>query len=48
MTDSAPPVPILFVPEPQVVEVLLADEMTLVREGLAALCNSIRGFRVVS
>ena len=30
------------------VEVLLADELTLVREGLAALCNSIPGFRVVS
>jgi DNA-binding NarL/FixJ family response regulator len=31
-----------------VVDILLADELTLVREGLAALCNSIRGFRVVS
>ena len=30
------------------VEILLADELTLVREGLAALCNSIRGFRVVA
>jgi DNA-binding NarL/FixJ family response regulator len=30
------------------VEVLLADELTLVREGLAALCNSIPGFRVVA
>jgi len=29
-------------------DVLLADELTLVREGLAALCNSIPGFRVVS
>ena len=29
-------------------EVLLADELTLVREGLAALCNSIPGFRVVA
>lgn len=27
---------------------LLADELTLVREGLAALCNSIPGFRVVA
>jgi len=34
--------------EPQLVNILLADELTLVREGLAALCNSIRGFRVVS
>ena len=30
------------------VDVLLADELTLVREGLAALCNSIGGYRVVS
>jgi DNA-binding NarL/FixJ family response regulator len=30
------------------VEVLLADELTLVREGLAALCNSIPGFHVVA
>jgi DNA-binding NarL/FixJ family response regulator len=30
------------------VEVLLADELTLVREGLAALCNSIGGFHVVA
>lgn len=30
------------------VDVLLADELTLVREGLTALCNAINGFRVVS
>ena len=30
------------------VEVLVADELTLVREGLAALCNSINGFHVVA
>jgi DNA-binding NarL/FixJ family response regulator len=30
------------------VEGLLADELTLVREGLAALCNSIPGFHVVA
>jgi DNA-binding NarL/FixJ family response regulator len=30
------------------VEILLADELTLVREGLAALCNSIPGFKVVA
>jgi len=30
------------------VEILLADELTLVREGLAALCNSIPGFRVIA
>ena len=29
-------------------EILLADEWTLVREGLAALCNAVPGFRVVS
>jgi len=36
------------VPDSQLVDILLADELTLVREGLAALCNSISGFRVVS
>jgi DNA-binding NarL/FixJ family response regulator len=30
------------------VDVLLADELTLVREGLAALCNAIQGFHVAS
>ena len=30
------------------VEILIADELTLVREGLAVLCNSSPGFRVVS
>jgi DNA-binding NarL/FixJ family response regulator len=30
------------------VEILLADELTLMREGLAALCNSIPGFHVVA
>jgi DNA-binding NarL/FixJ family response regulator len=30
------------------VDILLADELTLVREGLAALCNSLPGFRVVA
>jgi DNA-binding NarL/FixJ family response regulator len=30
------------------VDVLLADELTLVREGLASLCNAIPGFRVVA
>ena len=29
-------------------DVLIADELTLVREGLASLCNSIPGFHVVS
>jgi DNA-binding NarL/FixJ family response regulator len=35
-------------PEARPVDVLIADELTLVREGLAALCNSISGFRVVA
>jgi DNA-binding NarL/FixJ family response regulator len=48
MTGSVLPNPAILTPEPHLVEILLADEMTLVREGLAALCNSIRGFRVVS
>lgn len=30
------------------VEVLVADELTLVCEGLSALCNAIPGFRVIS
>jgi DNA-binding NarL/FixJ family response regulator len=34
--------------EPRPVEILLADELTLVREGLTALCNSIPGYRVVA
>lgn len=38
----------LPLPEAQPVEILIADELTLVREGLAALCNSIPGFRVVA
>jgi DNA-binding NarL/FixJ family response regulator len=34
--------------EARTFDVLLADELTLVREGLAAICNSIHGFHVVS
>ena len=34
--------------EPRLTDVLIADELTLVREGLASLCNSIPGYRVVS
>ncbi len=34
--------------EARPVEILLADELTLVREGLAALCDSVIGFKVVS
>ncbi len=48
MLGSVLPIPAFVIPEPPPVDVLLADELTLVREGLAALCNSIRGFRVVA
>ncbi len=34
--------------EQQPIDILLADELTLVREGLASLCNAIPGYRVVS
>jgi DNA-binding NarL/FixJ family response regulator len=34
--------------EARPVDILLADELTLVREGLASLCNSIPGYHVVS
>jgi DNA-binding NarL/FixJ family response regulator len=36
------------VPQPRLTEILIADELTLMREGLCALCNSISGFTVVS
>ncbi len=49
MSVSAFPVVAIAPPyEPSLVEVLLADELTLVREGLAALCNAIQGFHVTS
>lgn len=35
-------------PEARPIEVLIADELTLVREGLAALCTSLGGYRVVA
>ena len=47
MLSSSLPHSTLLLSEPRPVEILLADELTLVREGLAALCNSIPGFRVV-
>ena len=34
--------------EAKTVDVLLADELTLMREGLTALCNRLNGYRVVS
>jgi DNA-binding NarL/FixJ family response regulator len=35
-------------PDARPIDILIADELTLVREGLAALCNSLGGYRVVS
>lgn len=48
MLSSVLPNPVFVLPEPRPADILLADELTLVREGLAALCNSIEGFRVVA
>ncbi len=48
MLGSVLSTPPFILPEPAPVDLLIADELTLVREGLAALCNSIRGFRVVA
>ena len=49
MLGSVLTTPAFLVPEPpRPVDVVLADELTLVREGLTALCNSLRGFRVVA
>ena len=45
--SAAQPVPKLS-PEARPTDILIADELTLVREGLAALCTSLGGFRVVS
>jgi DNA-binding NarL/FixJ family response regulator len=45
--SAAQPVPKLS-PEVRPTEVLIADELTLVREGLAALCTSLGGYRVVA
>jgi len=39
---------VIPVSEQRPFDILLADELTLVREGLASLCNSIPGYRVVS
>jgi DNA-binding NarL/FixJ family response regulator len=35
-------------PEPLSYGIVLADELTLVREGLAALCNAVKGFHVTA
>lgn len=48
MPGSAPqPVPLLSL-DVRPTDILIADELTLVREGLAALCSSLGGYRVVS
>jgi DNA-binding NarL/FixJ family response regulator len=46
MIGSLLPIPSSPLTDTQITSVLLADELTLVREGLAALCNSVRGFHV--
>ncbi len=43
--QSAAPIPVA---EQRPVDILIADELTLMREGLASLCNSIPGYHVVS
>jgi DNA-binding NarL/FixJ family response regulator len=49
LPGSTPQAVVLQSPDvPPRVELLLADELTLVREGLTALCNALSGFRVVS
>ncbi len=48
MLGTVLPTPVFVQPEPRAVSILLADELTLVREGLAVLCNSLQGFRVVA
>jgi DNA-binding NarL/FixJ family response regulator len=45
--SAAQPVPVLS-PEARPTDILIADELTLVREGLAALCRSLGGYRVVA
>lgn len=48
MPVSSPEASRLPATDTDAVEILIADELTLVREGLAALCNSVPGFRVVA
>lgn len=45
--SAAQPVAFLS-PDARPTDVLIADELTLVREGLAALCSSLGGYRVVA
>jgi DNA-binding NarL/FixJ family response regulator len=48
MPGSASQSVALALPELHPTEILIADELTLVREGLAALCNSIHRFHVAA
>jgi DNA-binding NarL/FixJ family response regulator len=45
--SAAQPVP-SPIPDARPTDILIADELTLVREGLAALCGSLGGYRVVA
>ena len=45
---TTPPIPVFPVSEPRLAGILLADELTLVREGLAALCSAVPGFKVAA
>lgn len=48
-TPTRTPAPdFVAVPSTGQFELLIADELTLMREGLSALCNSIAGYKVVS
>jgi DNA-binding NarL/FixJ family response regulator len=47
MSGSATQSAALTALSPRPFEILVADELTLMREGLSALCNSIPGFTVV-
>ncbi len=48
MPGSAAQPVLSFSTEARPIDILVADELTLVREGLAALCTSLGGYRVVS
>jgi DNA-binding NarL/FixJ family response regulator len=49
-SSATPSISTTFSPliQPRRTELLIADELTLMREGLTALCNSIPGYTVVS
>lgn len=49
-SSAAQLIPTTFTPaaQPRRTEILIADELTLMREGLSALCNAIPGYTVVS